>query len=38
VTLLIDRSGRIADWHVGMVVKSTWEDEIRTLLREKAKK
>lgn len=38
VTLLIDRNGRIADWHVGMVVKSTWEDEIRTLLREKAKK
>jgi peroxiredoxin len=38
VTLLIDRDGRIADWHVGMVVKSTWEDEIRTLLREKAKK
>jgi thiol-disulfide isomerase/thioredoxin len=38
VTLLIDRNGRIADWHIGMVVKSTWEDEIRTLLREKAKK
>jgi thiol-disulfide isomerase/thioredoxin len=38
VTLLIDRNGRIADWHVGMVVKSTWENEIQTLLREKAKK
>jgi thiol-disulfide isomerase/thioredoxin len=38
VTLLIDRNGRIADWHVGMVVKSIWEDEIRTLLREKATK
>jgi hypothetical protein len=38
VTFLIDRNGRIADWHIGMVVKSTWEDEIRTLLREKAKK
>jgi thiol-disulfide isomerase/thioredoxin len=38
VTLLVDRNGRIADWHVGMVVKTTWEDEIRTLLREKAKK
>jgi peroxiredoxin len=38
VTVLIDRNGRIADWHAGMVVKSTWEDEIRTLLREKAKK
>jgi thiol-disulfide isomerase/thioredoxin len=38
VTLLIDRSGRIADWHVGMVVKSTWESEIRTLLSERARK
>ena len=38
VTLLIDRDGRIADWHVGIVVKRTWEDEIPTLLREKRKK
>jgi hypothetical protein len=38
VTSLIDRNGRIADWHVGMVVKSTWEDDIRRLLREKATK
>jgi thiol-disulfide isomerase/thioredoxin len=36
VTLLIDRNGRVADWHVGVVVKSAWEHEIRTLLSEKA--
>lgn len=35
VTLLIDRRGRIADAHVGMVVKNDWEREIRTLLRER---
>jgi peroxiredoxin len=35
VTILIDREGRIADWHVGMVDKTAWENEIRTLLREK---
>jgi cytochrome c biogenesis protein CcmG/thiol:disulfide interchange protein DsbE len=34
VTLLIDRAGRIADAHAGMVVKDAWEQEIRTLLRE----
>jgi peroxiredoxin len=34
VTLLIDRHGRIADAHVGMVVKDTWEKEIRQLLKE----
>jgi peroxiredoxin len=38
VTLLIDREGRIADSHVGVVVKSSWEREIRTLLQERAKK
>ena len=35
MTLLIDRKGRIADAHVGMVVKSAWEQEIRTLLQER---
>jgi hypothetical protein len=35
VTLLIDREGKIADAHVGMVVKDTLEREIRLLLREK---
>jgi len=34
VTLLIDRHGRIADAHVGMVEKSAWEREIQALLRE----
>lgn len=35
VTLLLDRRGRVADWHVGMVDKDTWELEIRRLLAEK---
>ncbi|HZP23513.1 MAG TPA: TlpA disulfide reductase family protein [Terriglobales bacterium] len=35
VTLLIDRDGKIADWHVGMVDKAAFESEIRTLLDEK---
>lgn len=35
MTLLIDRKGRIADAHVGMVVKSAWEHEIQALLRER---
>jgi peroxiredoxin len=35
VTFLIDRHGRIADSHVGLVVKDTWEDEIRNLLQAK---
>jgi hypothetical protein len=34
VTLLIDRGGRIADAHVGIVVKEAWEEEIRQLLQE----
>jgi peroxiredoxin len=33
VTLLIDRQGRIADAHVGVVVKATWEREIQRLLK-----
>jgi thiol-disulfide isomerase/thioredoxin len=35
VTLLIDRRGRIADAHAGMVDKDAWEQEIRQLLRER---
>jgi peroxiredoxin len=35
MTLLIDRRGRVADAHVGMVDRSAWEDEIRALLRER---
>jgi hypothetical protein len=35
VTLLLDRQGNIADWHVGMVDKDTWEVEIRQLLAQK---
>lgn len=35
VTLLIDREGRVADWHIGMVVRSVWEKEIQILLQEK---
>ena len=37
VTLLIDREGRIADSHAGMVVKDAWEREIQALLREPSK-
>ena len=37
ITLLIDRRGRIADAHVGMVEKDAFEREIRQLLRERAK-
>jgi peroxiredoxin len=36
-TLLIDRDGRIADVHVGMVDKAAFENEIQTLLKESAK-
>ena len=35
VTLLIDRRGRIADAHLGMVDKDAWEQEIRQLLAER---
>jgi peroxiredoxin len=38
LTLLIDRDGRVADSHVGVVEKDTWEHEIQTLLQERAKK
>jgi thiol-disulfide isomerase/thioredoxin len=36
VTLLIDRSGRIADFHAGIVSKNTFEHEIQMLLKENA--
>jgi cytochrome c biogenesis protein CcmG/thiol:disulfide interchange protein DsbE len=36
-TLLIDRDGKIADLHVGMVDKAAFENEIQTLLKESAK-
>ncbi len=35
VTLLIDRNGRVADSHAGVVDKDAWEAEIQTLLRER---
>jgi cytochrome c biogenesis protein CcmG/thiol:disulfide interchange protein DsbE len=35
VTLLIDRAGKIADIHVGMVDKDGWEQEIQQLLTER---
>ncbi len=34
VTLLIDRNGRIAESHVGVVDKAKWEEEIQKLLQE----
>jgi peroxiredoxin len=37
-TLLIDRDGKIADAHVGMVDKDAFENEIRILLKESAAK
>ena len=36
VTLLIDRDGRIADSHIGMIDKDTFEKEIQILLKETA--
>jgi peroxiredoxin len=36
-TLLIDREGKIADLHVGMVDKNAFEREIQILLKEPAK-
>jgi peroxiredoxin len=38
VTLLIDRNGKIADQHVGMVNRDAFEREIKTLLKETAAK
>lgn len=37
MTLLIDREGKVADKHVGVVDKSVWESEIRTLLQDGSK-
>jgi len=37
-TLLIDRDGKVADLHVGMVDKEAFEREIQTLLKEAATK
>jgi peroxiredoxin len=34
MTVLIDREGRVADKHSGVVDKAKWESKIRTLLRE----
>lgn len=36
-TLLIDRDGKIAELHIGMVDKEAFEADIRTLLKESAK-
>jgi cytochrome c biogenesis protein CcmG/thiol:disulfide interchange protein DsbE len=36
VTLLIDRNGRIAVKHVGLVTKAQYQSEIAALLEEKA--
>jgi thiol-disulfide isomerase/thioredoxin len=35
VTVLIDRDGRIADSHLGVVPKDDWEKKIQELLRER---
>jgi peroxiredoxin len=37
-TLLIDRNGRVADLHVGMVDRDTFDREIQVLLKESAPK
>jgi predicted component of type VI protein secretion system len=37
VTLLLDREGKIADLHSGVVNKDEFEREIQTLLQEHAK-
>jgi len=34
LTIVIDRQGRIADVHQGMVDKRTWETQLKALLRE----
>jgi thiol-disulfide isomerase/thioredoxin len=38
VTLLIDRDGKVADLHAGMVDKDAFEGEIQKLLKESAAK
>jgi len=37
VTLLIDRNGKVADWHVGMVDRDVFDSEIRSLLADTSK-
>ena len=37
VTVLIDRAGRIAESHVGLVDKAAWEKRIQALLQEPAR-
>ena len=37
LTLLVDRNGKIADTHLGMVDKGAWEEEIRTLVQERGR-
>jgi hypothetical protein len=34
LTIVIDRQGRIADMHAGMVDKRQWEKQLKALLRE----
>ena len=38
MTLLIDRSGKIAESHVGIVDKDAFENKIKTLLRQSSAK
>jgi len=35
MTLLIDRDGRIAESHAGMIDKNGWEQEVREVLKER---
>jgi cytochrome c biogenesis protein CcmG/thiol:disulfide interchange protein DsbE len=35
MTLLIDRDGRIAESHAGMIDKNDWEQEVREVLKER---
>ena len=37
LTILIDRGGRIVDVHAGMVDKDAWEQEVRSVLQERAR-
>jgi thioredoxin-related protein len=38
MTLLIDRDGKVADSHIGMVDKDAFESEIQVLLKDIASK
>jgi peroxiredoxin len=37
LTVLIDRNGRIADAHAGVVDKDAWEQEVRDVLQERTR-